>query len=130
MPVYEFSCKACGARFSHFVRSVTSEVNAACDRCGSADVARLVSRFAVGRAPFDPRKLNKQELLDGVDYSNPASMAQFFRKMKGEFQDEDNDHMDEIIGRLDHGEAVDKALDIDLQHDHDHGDTVLGEADG
>ena len=47
MPVYEFRCKACGAYVSLFVRSVTPDPHGACDRCGSADLERLVSRFAV-----------------------------------------------------------------------------------
>jgi hypothetical protein len=70
------------------------------------------------RAPLDPGTLNKAELLDGVDYTNPASMASFFRRMGDTFHDEPNEHMDEIIGRLDHGERVEKALDL---HTHDHG---------
>jgi hypothetical protein len=36
------------------------------------------------------------------------------------FQDEPNVHMDEIIGRLDHGEPVEKALDLHM-HDHSGG---------
>jgi hypothetical protein len=67
--------------------------------------------------------LNKAELLDGVDYTNPQSMASFFRRMGNEFQDEPNEHMDEIIGRLDHGEAVHEALDLDMDSHagHAHG---------
>jgi putative FmdB family regulatory protein len=118
MPVYEFKCRSCQARVSVFVRSISSDVNGVCDRCGSTDLERLVSSFRVLRAPFDPSKLNKQRLLDGVDYTNPASMAQFFRRMTDEFQDEPNEHMDEIVGRLEHGEAVERALELDT---HDHG---------
>jgi putative FmdB family regulatory protein len=120
MPVYEFSCNACNAKVSIFVRSVNSEVNGVCDRCGSTDLRRLVTSFRVLRAPFDPSKLDKRRLLDGVDYTNPASMAQFFRRMGDEFQDEPNEHMDEIIGRLEHGEHVEDALELDM---HDHGAT-------
>jgi putative FmdB family regulatory protein len=120
MPVYEFSCNACGARVSLFTRSITSEVKGVCDRCGSADLQRIISKVTVLRAPFDPSKLNKQEMLDGVDYSNPASMAQFFRRMGDTFQDDQNDYMDEIIGRLDHGERVEHAIGMD---EHFHGGT-------
>ena len=119
MPVYEFSCNACGARVSLFSRSMTSDLKGVCERCGSPDLQRIFSKFAVLRAPFDPGKLNKQELLDGVDYSNPASMAQFFRRMGNEFQDDRNDYMDDIIGRLDKGERVEHALGMD-EHFHGH----------
>lgn len=120
MPVYEYRCNACGARLSVFVRSINSDVTAACDRCGSADLRRLVSRVAVIRGPVDPGTLNKNELLDGVHYGDPASMANFFRRMGDTFHDEPNEHMDEIIGRLDHGEPVEKALDLHT-HVHDQG---------
>jgi putative FmdB family regulatory protein len=117
MPVYEYSCNACSAKVSIFVRSINSEVNCVCDRCGSTDLRRLVSSFRVLRAPFDISKVDKRQLLDGVDYSNPASMAQFFKRMGDEFQDEPDENMDEIIGRLEHGERVEDALQLET-HDH------------
>jgi hypothetical protein len=104
---------------------MSTDATGVCDRCGSPDLSRLVSRVAVVRAPLDPGSLNKAELLDGVDYTNPASMANFFRRMGDTFHDEPNEHMDEIIGRLDHGERVDQALDL---HMHAHG--ASGESDG
>ena len=121
MPIYEYRCNSCGARLSRFARSIAADVAGRCDRCNSEDLSRLISRVAVIRAPLDPGTLNKQELLDGVDYTNPASMANFFRRMTDAFHDEPNEHMDEIIGRLDHGDPVERALDLHT-HDHDHGD--------
>ena len=59
-----------------------------CDRCGSPDLQRLISKVAILRPAFDASKLDKRELLNGVDFQNPASMAQFFRKMGDTFQDE------------------------------------------
>ena len=127
MPIYEFRCNACGARLSRFVRSIGASDGGACDKCGSANLQRLVSRVAILRGPVDPGKLNKNELLDGVNYSDPASMASFFRRMQDTFQDEPNEHMDEIIGRLDHGDSVERALDL---HTHDHGDNGSHDGDG
>jgi len=118
MPVYEFSCKSCGAKVSLFIRSIKSDVNGVCDRCGSTELQRLISNFRVLRAPMNPSDLNKQAMLDGVDFTNPASMANFFRRMGNDFQDEPNEHMDELIKRLDYGEPVERALDLDM---HDHG---------
>ena len=119
MPIYEFRCNACGKRVSLFFRSMNTDATGVCDGCGSSDLSRLVSRVAVVRGQVDPGTLNKAEMLDGVDYSDPASMAGFFRRMGDSFHDEPNEHMDEIIGRLDHGEPVHKALDLDM---HSHGD--------
>ena len=125
MPIYEFRCNACGKRVSLFFRSMSTDATGVCDRCGSPDLSRLVSRVAIVRAPLDPSTLNKAALLDGVDYTNPAAMAAFFRRMGDAFHDEPNEHMDEIIGRLDHDEPVEQALELDM-HDHSGG----GEHDG
>lgn len=127
MPVYEFGCNACGANVSLFVRSISAEVSDVCDRCGSSDLRRLVSKFAVVRGPVDPKNLNKQAMLDGVDFGNSRSMANFFRRMGDDFHDEPNEHMDEIIKRLDYGEPVEKALDI---HTHDHSAEASGGESG
>ena len=123
MPIYEFRCNACGAKSSAFFRSMRSEVAVACGRCGSADMRRLFSTFRVRMPRPSVEQLNKAELLDGVDYTDPRSMAQFFRKMGSAFDDEPNEHMDEIVGRLDHGEPVHKALQLDMDGHagHSHG---------
>jgi putative FmdB family regulatory protein len=118
MPIYEFRCNACGAKSAAFFRSMRSDAAAACGRCGSADTRRLFSTFKTKIPRPSVDQLSKAELLDGVDYTNPASMANFFRRMGTAFDDEPNEHMDEIVGRLDHGEPVFKALDLDTGHSH------------
>ena len=121
MPVYEHRCNACGAKVSIFSRTISTDVHGTCERCGSTDLSRLISRVAVLHAPVDPKNLNKTELLDGVDYSDPASMANMFRRMGDMFQDESNEHMSELIERLDYGEPVEHALGLDDHAGHDHG---------
>ena len=111
MPIYEFRCNGCGARVALFFRSMSSEARGVCDRCSSSDLQRLFSSFRVLRTPSNPASLNKAELLDGVNYTDPGSMASFFRRMGDAFQDEPNEHLDEIVQRLDYGEPVEKALD-------------------
>lgn len=128
MPVYEFRCNACGAKSAVFFRSMVSGAAADCAGCGSSDTRRLFSTFRVLRPAPDPSSLNKAELLDGVNYTNPHSMAQFFRRMGDSFGDEPNEHMDEIVGRLDHGEPVHEALglDMDSHAGHAHGPSAGG----
>lgn len=118
MPIYEFRCNACGWKSARFFREMTTDATSDCTGCGSADTRRIFSTFRMMRPPADPNRINKAELLDGVDYTNPASMAQLFRRMGDSFGDEPNEHMDEIIGRLDHGDSVHKALDLDMGHSH------------
>ncbi len=49
MPLYEYVCEACGERFESLVLS-GSHASVVCTSCGSGDVRRVLSVFAVGRA--------------------------------------------------------------------------------
>ena len=111
MPIYEFHCNGCGAMVSLYFRTMTTDAKGVCDRCNSPDLQRRFSSFRVLSTPFNPANMNKAELLDGVNYTDPASMSSFFRRMQDTFQDGPNEHMEEIVGRLDRGEPVHKALD-------------------
>jgi putative FmdB family regulatory protein len=46
MPIYEFRCEDCGWLSSIFVKSMSSEMEAACKHCGGRRLSRAVSRFA------------------------------------------------------------------------------------
>jgi putative FmdB family regulatory protein len=46
MPLFDFECRECRERFEELVSSGTKVV---CPGCGSADLAKLWSPFAVGR---------------------------------------------------------------------------------
>jgi putative FmdB family regulatory protein len=118
MPIYEFRCKDCGAKSSVFFRHMTVAAEGACKRCGSGNTNRIFSAFRVRMAKPGVDQLNKAELLDGVDYTNPHSMANFFRNMGDAFQDEPDEGMTEVVERLDHGEPVHEALQLDMGHDH------------
>jgi len=45
MPIFEYECRACGARFESIVSSAAAQ--AACQKCGSPEVEKLLSVFAV-----------------------------------------------------------------------------------
>ncbi len=46
MPIYEYRCAKCGAKFEVFVRSSTSEEELRCEKCGHNEVERVFSAFA------------------------------------------------------------------------------------
>lgn len=46
MPMYEYECRTCKARFEQLILGRAAEV--VCRTCGSPDVAQLLSTFAVG----------------------------------------------------------------------------------
>ena len=52
MPLYEYECRNCKARFERLVFSDKVEVT--CQKCGSTDLSQLLSTFAVSTGPGKP----------------------------------------------------------------------------
>ncbi|MEO8585862.1 MAG: zinc ribbon domain-containing protein [Acidobacteriota bacterium] len=50
MPLYEFTCAKCGATFEELVAGSLDTLGVTCPECESAEVEKLVSRFAAGGA--------------------------------------------------------------------------------
>ena len=49
MPIFEYRCRQCGARFEKLQWSAAGPVT--CDRCQGSDLDRLLSVFAVSSPP-------------------------------------------------------------------------------
>ncbi len=49
MPIYEYACAPCRKTFEFLVLRKSDEAEARCPECGSADVARQMSRPAAAR---------------------------------------------------------------------------------
>ena len=113
VPVYEFTCNACGAAVSVFTRSISAPVEAKCGRCGSTDLRRLISRVAVMRSSGGVDLDN----LDNLDPSDPKAMAAWARQMQQEMGPDAGPEMDDMIQRLERGETLDDDFDT-----HDHAD--------
>jgi len=47
MPLYEYKCQKCGQRFECLVNP-GKDKDVVCDKCGSADVKKLISGFGIG----------------------------------------------------------------------------------
>jgi putative FmdB family regulatory protein len=52
MPIYEYACPGCGARFEKLVRRFGEAVS--CPTCASADVEKQLSVFAVATSSSSP----------------------------------------------------------------------------
>jgi putative FmdB family regulatory protein len=114
MPVYEFACNACGARVDIFTRSISAEVSAACERCGSTDLRRVVSRVAVlGIRGGDVD-------VDSMDPNDPRAMAAWARQMQAQMGPDAGPEMEELAQKLERGESL--GDDFDMHDAHDHGD--------
>lgn len=53
MPIYEYACSPCGKAFEELVIRRSDESGVKCPACGSADVARRMSRPAATRSSSD-----------------------------------------------------------------------------
>ncbi|HEY49502.1 MAG TPA: zinc ribbon domain-containing protein [Dehalococcoidia bacterium] len=50
MPIYEFRCNECQRTSSFFVRTVNDPLNPVCASCGSSNVERCISSFAIHKS--------------------------------------------------------------------------------
>ena len=114
MPVYEFACNACGARVSIFTRSFSAEVEENCERCGSKDLRRVVSRVAMLGIRGTPQEIN----LDTLNPNDPRAMGAWARQMQAELGDDAGPEMEELAQRLERGESLDDEFDAHDAHDH------------
>jgi putative FmdB family regulatory protein len=141
MPIYEFACPRCRKIYSFLSKRVNPAHAPACPKCGSRELRKEVSRFALSKGLAEPatagaaddapppdfdearmdRVMNDLERdLDHLDENNPRHMAHMMKKMKeampaGMMPKE----VDVAIRRLEKGEDPEKI-------EEDMGD-VLGE---
>ena len=108
MPIYEYECGGCRRRVSLLVRSISNPALPRCPRCGSAELSRLMSRFATVKSE-DARldSLADPSSYGDLDENDPKSVARFMKRMgqeMGEDMGEDLDAaMDEAMAEGDGG---------------------------
>jgi putative FmdB family regulatory protein len=117
MPIYEFACNSCKNRVSVFVRSMNSPVTGKCDRCGSENLSRLISRVAIIKSGGDFDSLDDDRMLAGFDENDPKAMAAWARKMQREMGEDAGPEFDEMIEKLERGESLDDAFGEDAAFD-------------
>jgi putative FmdB family regulatory protein len=95
VPIYEYDCQGCHRRVSVLIRSISSAADPRCPRCGSAELSRLMSRFATPKsedarleAAADPSQLGD------LDENDPASVARFVKRMGEEMGEDLGDDLD------------------------------------
>ncbi len=113
MPIYEYRCRKCGKRFSVLTLRVSETVRPQCDRCGGHAADRLLSRFAMPKseeARLDA--LADPASLDGIDESDPKSVARWMRKMGKEMGDEmGGEDLDQMVDEVESGAGDDTGDD-------------------
>ena len=101
VPIYEYRCTACRRKVTVLTLRVSETVDPVCEHCGSRDLTRLLSRFAMVRSE-DARldDLTSDAALGDVDESDPKSMARWMRKMGGELGEDLGGDFDEMVDQL------------------------------
>ena len=108
MPIYEYRCGGCGKKVTVLTLRVSEEVSATCDRCGSADLRRLMSRFAMVRSD-EARMDGLGDDAAGLDENDPKSVARWMRKMGKELGDDAGGDFEEMVDELEAGGGDDDA---------------------
>jgi len=109
MPIYEYRCNKCKKRVSVLTLRVSEEVNPECDRCGSKDLSRLMSRFATVKSEEARlESLADSSSLSGLDENDPKSMARWMRKTGNELGEEfSGDDFDQMVDEMEAGNLPD-----------------------
>jgi len=98
MPIYEFLCQDCGRKMSALVLSRARIDQVRCKRCGSANLEKLVSRFATPKSE-DARleSLADPSAMGDVDENDPQSVARWMKKMGKEMGEDFGEDLDQAI---------------------------------
>ncbi|MBI3969591.1 MAG: zinc ribbon domain-containing protein [Chloroflexi bacterium] len=113
MPVYDYRCQDCGNRMSVLFRTYDIQTPS-CDRCGSANVQKLVSRFYAPKSE-DARldALSDPSFYGDVDENDPKSVARFARRMADATGGDDlGPEFGEMIDQLESGEMPEDMADV------------------
>ena len=103
MPIYEYECQGCHRRVSLLVRSVSQQASVRCPGCGSAELSRLMSRFATLKSEDDRMEAAADPSHYGdLDENDPRSVAKYVKRM--------GEEMGEDLGP-DLDAAMDEAMD-------------------
>ena len=115
MPIYEYRCNNCRRRVEVFVQGFSSPPNPSCTRCGSEDLTRIFSKFAVRRSKSDKSVyddiLSDSKLTQGLMRNDPRALAEWSRKM-GRAADEDvTPETEELMDRMEAGEDISEVVE-------------------
>jgi putative FmdB family regulatory protein len=101
MPIYEYTCQDCNARFQKLVRGFGDPNGLLCPRCHSARISRMVSRFATIKseeARMDA--LADPSTFAGLDEEDPQSVARWAKKLGKELGEDAGEDWDELVDQM------------------------------
>ncbi len=96
MPLFEYRCDGCKRRFTLLVGMTAEQAELRCERCGSRELKKLVSRFSVTRS--DDAKLDSlADTAGNSDPDDPRAVAGWMKQMGREMGEELGDDFGELI---------------------------------
>ena len=121
MPIYEFYCADCHRVYNFLSRTINTSKRPACPRCGRAELARRVSRFAISKGrkeepaaeatppPVDDERMQRaMESLaaeaEGLNEDDPRQSARLMRRLFSATGMPVAGRMEEALRRLEAGE--------------------------
>ncbi len=106
MPKYEFRCLECKRRFEVFFSySDYGKTPVVCPHCESQNVQRRIGRIRVARSDESRlENLSSPDSLEGLE-DDPRALGRMMRQMSHEVGEEMGPEFDEVIGRLEAGQA-------------------------
>ena len=77
MPIYEYTCRRCDARFERLVKSMRDDEasKVACPRCQSTQTTRSMSVFAVSSAGASPKSSTAPGMCGRCGGPGPCAMG-------------------------------------------------------
>ena len=109
MPIYDYRCRGCQRRCSLLFRTFVAAEGAACPHCGSTDLARLVTRFAVARSEDSHLDdVSNAGAFGDLDENDPRSVARWARRMGDEFGEDLGGDFGEMVDQMEAGEMPDE----------------------
>jgi putative FmdB family regulatory protein len=85
MHIYDYRCKACGARFSLTYKTY-ADYDAAerhCPQCGSAELSRLIRGVAIQKPGRNYNKMTSQEMLSVFESGDSRQVGEMFQQVGG-----------------------------------------------
>lgn len=107
MPIYEYLCSSCNTIYQFLMRGDRKEEELVCPGCKKTGLQRMMSSFSTSSSKRSSDG-DMAEDLEGIDESDPRSMARAVRKMADEMGEDLGPELEHALNRLEAGEDPEK----------------------
>ena len=111
MPIYEYRCLQCRQVSSIFVRSINAPLMPACQTCGSDDLQRRMSTFAMGKTTGEVHNAHPMGSNSRDYYSDPRNIG---RHVEESFARHGVDMPDSVRDSIDSARSGEPPKGLDL----------------